>query len=69
MSVELKNDTVRDSVFRAVEVVGVEDNGNLWNNLVFANKHSRQNVLLHGNGIREIVVILIQIQHNLSSFS
>lgn len=51
-------------MFRAVEVVGVEDNGNLRDNLALSNKHGGREVFSHGDGIRKITAI--QIQNNFS---
>lgn len=69
LGMKFENNAVEKAMFGTVEVVGIEDSGNLRDNFSLSNEHCGQNVLFHGNGIREIIVILIQIQHNLSFFS
>lgn len=44
-------------MFRTVEVVGVDNGKNFWNDITFVQEHSREQLLLHIDSVRKVVMV------------
>ena len=55
--VEAHNGVENKLMFRAVEVVGVDNGENFWNDITLVHEHGREQLLLHIDSVGEVVMV------------